>query len=207
MRRKGFLTYLQSERVWSLGPAALTIGDVGQRRELLSRLARPILTRLAHTTGEAAIAGVLSGSDMECVARALPARSTMNLLIDTGVSLPAHLHAVGRAMLANGDPRQARALYPPGRRLANLTGKGEPNVVELHRALGADRARGYSEESGLAFRDQSSIAVPVFDRQGCTAAVGIAFMTRHRFGTYRAELVEPVRAAADELTACLGGSP
>ncbi len=202
----GFVSYSPDERRWGLGVAAFEIGSAYLRSEPLQRLGRPVLARLADRVGETSHLAVLHGNEALYLVKHVPSASSSALITDVGVRLPAHLTAVGRAMLTGLSSSQLRALYPSRRSFVQRTGEGVGSLTELHRVLREDRARGFSVESDQTTAGVSCIAAAVYDHQRRpAAAVGISFVTGNRDRGQWPQMARAVQQAADSLTARIHG--
>lgn len=205
MMDKDFVTYYPSERKWGLGVAAFEIGSAYLRTGSLERLARPLLAELVASIDETAHVGVLHGNEVLYIAKQQPPSRPIRLITEAGVRLPAHLTAVGKAILMHLSEAQVRALFPAARPLVNRTGKGPQRQVDLLEELAACRERGYAAEDGHTTTSISCIAAPVFGADGHpTAAIGSSFWTPGYDQRGRQALAVEVRAVADELSSRLG---
>lgn len=208
MARLGFVSYFPEEHRWGLGVAAFEIGAAYLRAAPLQRLGGPVLDRLSTRVGETSHLAVLHGNEALYLIKHVPLGHPPHLITDVGVRLPAHLTAVGRAILASLPPSQIRALYPVKEDFVQRTGHGITNLKELSQELSEDRQRGYSLESDLTSDGVTCIAASVHDHDGRpVAAVGVSFMTERHHPDEWTQLAERVRQAADAVTARIHGQP
>ncbi|GAA3844287.1 IclR family transcriptional regulator [Saccharothrix violaceirubra] len=203
----GFATHFPEERRYGLGVAAFELGSAYLRHDPLERLARPLLRRLVDTVDQPAHLGVLHGAEALYLLREQPQRPT-TIVSDVGVRLPAHLTASGRAMLGRLPAAQVRALFPGTAAFVDRTGRGPHDLPSLRRLLTRERRQGWAVEDGYVTAGFASVAAPVFDHgERPIAAITVTF--RHVCDDGCAatwpELAAPVRAAAEELTARIGG--
>jgi DNA-binding IclR family transcriptional regulator len=201
----GFVTHLPEERSYGLGVVAFEIGSAYLRNDPLERLARPLLTPLVERTGATVHLGVLHGAETLYLLKLQPPRP-VPLVTDVGVRLPAHLTAIGRAMLAHLPPAQLRALYPGAQAFVDRTGHGPSSPTALRRLLRDERMRGWSEEDGFVTPEIASVAACAFDHIGRpAAAIGATFRSADRTPEERALAARQVRTTADALTRRLSG--
>jgi DNA-binding IclR family transcriptional regulator len=207
MRARNFVTYYESERAWGLGVSVFEIGSAYLRSGPLQRLGRHLLVELTARTGETSHLAMLHGTEVLYIDKEQPSRSGAKLVTEIGVRLPAHLTAVGRAILSALPETQIRALYA-NQPLVVRTGQGPGSIEALLRDLEVVR------ETGVAFDDEmvtpgiSCVACPVFSHEGVpAAAIGLTYVTAQR----RPEDVEPaadvVREVSARLSASLGFTP
>jgi DNA-binding IclR family transcriptional regulator len=130
--------------------------------------------------------------------------ATVGLVTEIGVRLPAHLTAVGRAILAELPEAQVRALYA-NQPLVKRTGHGPTSVDALLRDLEAVRGRGVAHDAEMVTPGISCIAAPVFSHEGVpAAAVGITFVSAQRTAEDIAIAAEVVREISGRLSRSLG---
>lgn len=201
----GFVTHLPEERAYGLGVTSFEIGSAFLRNDPLERLARPLLVRLAERADATAHLGVLHGAETLYLLKQQPAHP-VPLVTDIGVRLPAHLTAVGRAMLAHLPAAQVRALFPSAAAFVDRTGEGPSTLSALRRVLREERQQGWAVEDGHVTEGIASVAVCSFDHAGRPAAAfGVTFRSSERATAQRKACAGLARAAAAELTRRLSG--
>ena len=217
----GFAIHLPGERRWGLGLSAFEIGSAYLRGEPLERIGRPVIARLSAATSTTAHLGVLHGAEMLYLGKERRSGGLLTLVTEVGVRLPAALTATGLSILAHLPADQVRAVFPDRTSFVLRTGRGPETLPPLRRDLAAVRRRGWAVEDGLVSAGTASVAAAVFDHHARPiAALGVTFAHRcadstgpdaHRqAGTDCchsdfAEVADPVRRSAQELTAAIGG--
>ena len=141
MESRNFVTYYPEKRAWGLGPSAFEVGTAYLRADRLAWLGRPLVKDLAESTRTTAHLAVLHGADVLYVVKESPSSGVQPLVSEVGLRLPAHLTAVGRAILMRLPREQLRALYPLTSALVRRTRRGPFLVAQLERELEA-RTRG-----------------------------------------------------------------
>lgn len=204
---RGFVVHFPDQRTYGLGMAAFEIGSAYLRHEPLEMLARPVLARLVARVGETAHLGVLHGAETLYLLKEQPAvsRIPVTLVTDVGVRLPAQLTASGRSILAHLPAAQVRALFPSARGFVDRTGRGPATLPELRRLLAAEKSRGWAEEVGQVTAGLQSVAACAFDHSGRPAAAISVTWREDRARGPKADLVQAVRAGAQQLTWALSG--
>ena len=201
---RGFVLHLPEERRYGLGVAAFELGSAYTRHAPLQRLARPVLTRLADTTGHNAHLGVLHGNDVVYVIEERVA-GRPSLVSDVGVRLPASLTATGLAILAALPAAQVRALFPSVDAFVQRHGVGPTSLSTLRPLLSQTRTRGYAVEEGFVTPGMDSVATPVLDHSGHpVAAVAVTAESAHLGPEAREALATHVRLAAEEISRRVG---
>lgn len=205
MMDEGFVVHYPEDRTYGLSSLVAQLGSAALRSERLGRLAGPLLTRLVEQSATPVVAhlSVLSGADVIYAARVQGFRAPTTVS-STGVRLPAHLTATGRAMLALLPHAQVRALFPSRDRLTRRASAGPATLPELDRILEETRARGWASEEGDVTDEYASVAASAIDRNSYpVAAIGLTF--RRDALADRVALASATVAAADALTARLAG--
>lgn len=201
---RGFVLHLPEERRYGLGVAAFELGSAYTRHAPLQRLARPVLSRLADTTGHNAHLGVLHGRDVVYVVEERVA-GRPSLVSDVGVRLPASLTATGLALLAALPAAQVRALFPSADAFVQRHGTGPTSLSTLRPLLAQTRARGYAVEEGYVTPGLDSIAWVVVDHSGHpVAAVAVTAEEQLLTPEVRQLVVGEVRRATEEISRRLG---
>lgn len=160
----GFLLHLPEERKYALGVTAHELGTGYSRQAPLQRIARFPLERLVARTRRTAHLAVMHGRDVVYVIEERAPRQRP-LVTDTGVRLPAHLTASGRAMMSQMDRAQVSALFPGPEAFSVRNSNGPQSVPALEDLLARARTLGYAWEQDEITEGFSSVAVAVLDRQ------------------------------------------
>ena len=146
---------------------------------------------------------VLDGDDIVYVAR-VPTRRIMAVAISVGTRFPAYATSMGRVLVAHLPPERVEA-YLARVRLERLTGRTVGSVTALRTELDRVRRQGYAIVDQELEEGLRSMAAPVRDRSGAvTAAVNVSVhASRTSVAAMRAELLPPLLATADRITADL----
>ncbi|MFF3253357.1 IclR family transcriptional regulator C-terminal domain-containing protein [Actinacidiphila glaucinigra] len=188
-----------SGRLFRLTPHVLELGCAHLSRLTLPEIAQPHLIELVETVHDSASMAVLSGEDIQYVAR-VPTVRIMSVNITLGTRFPAYATAMGRVLLA-GLPERERAAHL-GRtdftRLTPYTVTDAPHLALVLEEVAADGHALVSEELEEGLR---SIAVPVRDRDGrVVAAINVSMhASRRSVEESRSELLPPLLAAAAHI--------
>ena len=163
------LGYMRHEnKLFSLTPAVLRLGQSYLHSARLPRIAQPALYRLAYSLGEAASVGVLDHDQLVCVA-AVSAGRLVSATLQPGPPGPAYCTANGRMLLAflpQADIERFLAQAVPEQITQHTIVDKERLALEIARA----RAQGYAlvdQELELGLR---TIAVPLKNYRGETVA-------------------------------------
>ncbi|MES3021760.1 MAG: IclR family transcriptional regulator C-terminal domain-containing protein [Pseudomonadota bacterium] len=154
----------QQDKLFSLTPKVLRLGQSYLHSARLPRIVQPLLYRLAYSLGEASSAGVLEGDDLVCVA-AVSAGRVVSATLQPGTRVPAFCTANGRVMLASLPQAQVEEYLAR----VTLEARTEHTIVNKERLLleiVRTRAQGYAmvnQEMELGLR---TLAVPLRNFRG-----------------------------------------
>ena len=163
-------------RVFSLTPRALELGYAYLSSLGLPEIAQPHLQTLVEEVHESSSASVLDGGSIVYVARAPTSQRIMNVAINVGTRLPAHLTSMGRVLLAALEPDRREELLC-SIELSAVT----PKTILEPAALREELAR--IREQGWAIVDQEleeglrSVGAPV--RTGAGSVVAAINLSTH----------------------------
>ena len=140
------LGYLRQEpsRQYVLAPKLIQLGESSSR--MLAVWARPHLERLVNELGESANLAMLDGDQIVYVAQA-QSRHSMRMFTEVGRRVLPHCTAVGKAVMANLPPGEARDIL---RRtgMPKHTDNTLDDPDEFARQLQAAAANGYAIDEG-----------------------------------------------------------
>lgn len=189
--------------LFRLTPRVLELGFAHLSGLTLAEIAQPHLVELVGRVHDSASMAVLSGDDIQYIAR-VPTVRIMSVNITVGTRFPAYATAMGRVLLSGlPAPERAERLARTGfEPLTRHTVTSAARLGEiLDRAAGDDYALVDEElEEGLR-----SVAVPVRDRTGTVvAAVNVSMhASRGTAAHARDELLPPLRDTAARIEADL----
>jgi IclR family pca regulon transcriptional regulator len=159
---------LHENKLFSLTPMVLRLGQSYLHSARLPRIVQPLLYRLAYSLEEAASAGVLDHDQLVCVA-AVRAGRLVSSTLQPGTRVPAYCTASGRMLLASLPPEQI-ASFLERAQPEQMTEYTIVNKERLALEIGRARAQGYAlvdQELELGLR---TIAVPLRNFRGETVA-------------------------------------
>ncbi|HVO55040.1 MAG TPA: IclR family transcriptional regulator [Solirubrobacterales bacterium] len=204
MLERNYVTYHDHERAWGLGVSIFEVGSAYLRRTPLQRLGRPLLEGVCADTGEACHLAILHGTDVLYLDKEQPAWDGPNLVTDVGVRLPAHLTAVGWAILAELPEAEVRASFE-ATPMATRTGSGPASLGALLENLAAVRARGFAFDDQMITPGICCLAAPVFSHSDRpVAALGVSYLAAKGNPALVTRFADAVCAAAARLSASLG---
>ncbi len=176
LQLRGYVRH-DSSRKYSVGTAALQLGDAAQRS--LARSARPYLAELVEVSGETANLAVLEGDDVVYVAQ-VPSPHTLRMFAEAGRRVPPHSTAVGKVLLA-AMPRERALAVLRRRGLPRRTGTTITSIADFDRELDLVHENGWAADEEEQEAGVRCVAVPVGDDGRVVAAVSVSGPSE-RFG-------------------------
>jgi IclR family acetate operon transcriptional repressor len=187
---RGYVRH-DASRKYSVGTAALLLGDAAQRS--LARSAQPYLTELVDASGETANLAVLEGDDVVYVAQ-VPSPHTLRMFAEVGRHVPPHSTAVGKVLLA-GLPRERALAILRRTGLPRRTPTTITSLEELGRELDRVSERGWAADEEEQEAGVRCVAVPVGGDQSVPVVAAVSLSgPAERFGGGRdPKLVETMQ--------------
>ena len=134
----------EASRRYTLGSRLIWLGETSSR--LLGTWLRPFLAQLVRETGETANLAMLDGDEVVYIAQ-VPSPHSMRMFTEPGRRVRVHCTAVGKAMLAQLSPEQARSLLGRSDMPASTpTTITDPDLLLAH--LEVIRKQGYAVDEG-----------------------------------------------------------
>ena len=201
---RGYVSQHEETKRFRLGIAALQLGDRARAVVDLRSVALPSLTKISRDTGETSLLTVLTprhdrGVCLERVETPQPLR----LSVTPGRQLPLHAGASQKVLMAYMDPEALdRAL---GRPLEHLCQNTITDPGLLRAELEKIRTLGWASSFEETNVGVWGLAVAILDdRDAPVCAVGIAGPSARLAQERIAELVDRIRAGAEEIAQTLG---
>ncbi len=203
MEQKRFVSFDREENLWSVSSHCYAIGSGFLRREALFTQAAPLLNNLASQVGAAVNLGIVEGGRLIIVRQAVGCdRAPVQ---PPGASLPLHATAMGKVLLAEGDPKLQLRGHFAGT-LTPLTGRTICDPASLARELKQIKMRGIALDDEESLAGRRCLGAPVRDELGqCVAAISITstpvLMTDAGMERLRAMLTATVDQVSRKISA------
>lgn len=187
----------------ALGPATIVLAGAFLDGLDLRTEARPVMRRFVEQSGETCHLGVLAAPHIVYIEK-VDSPQTVRMVSRVGGTNPAVTTALGRAILAHSPESTVRSTIAA---CASLPGV-DVDDEQLSAQLEAARERGFSADLEENEPGICCLGAAVFDHTGRAVAAISVSAPASRFDRDRiAENGARIRAAADEITAALGGRP
>lgn len=169
----GFVAQDPATRLYVAGPALTDVGLAIVRDMDIRTVAHPTMVVLAQEVGETVHLITLRDAEVLFV-DSVESSSLLRVGSRTGMTLPAHATAGGKALLAALPQERLRRLYPR-ERLEGLTGRTITSRAKLLRELEGIRQRGYAVNLGESETGVGAVASAITDRsQRLRGALAVA---------------------------------
>lgn len=210
LEEAGFVEQIADNESYRLGTACLELGQAFARTRTLSRLARAALEALTRDTRETTHLGVLDGFEVVHL-DGEPACQQVVSRVRRGERLPAHSSALGKALLACGDPAEWERVdrdWIRGGELAALTPATITDRDKFFEHLRNAAGGGYALDLEESAEGLCCAAAPVRDASGKVIAALSISAPAFRAGpvVLHDHLVPAVTAAAHDLSRRLGAA-
>jgi DNA-binding IclR family transcriptional regulator len=211
----GFVEVGASRGRVRLGAKLFKIGQAAGRRYDIRRLALPILIELREQTGVTVYLCVREDFNALCVER-VEGEGAHLLSLRTGTSIPLHLGAAAKVLLAHGGPSlwdaYARHVEEGGGVADHIRGVLEqhlsPKLVALKEEMEQIRVTGLSVSNSDVVLGVAALGAPVRDEHGgVCAAISIGGEGRQVLGESKDRNELLVRRAAQKVSRALGFAP
>ena len=202
LKRRGFLAYPTGRKDYILGSALWRLAHQYDWGNMLVRVSREPLKKLAGRTNETAHLAIREGKHALFIDHA-----TVNHVISvsgqTGEMVPLYCTAHGKALLADLELPELKSLLGSAP-LKGYTRQTVRTVAQLADTCVEIRARGYASDDGEFQEGVRCVAAPIRAHSGAViGSIGISAPVL-RFPKERyAECGEQVREVAEEITASL----
>jgi IclR family acetate operon transcriptional repressor len=200
---RGYARQIQETGRYALGPQALHLAESYLGQVDLRRLARSVLERLSHETGETANLVILDRREALYLDKAESPQS-LRIFSRIGHRAPLHCTAVGKVLLAYRSEPQVNALLGKGP-LERLTRHTFTSVKQVKRELDKVREQGFALDREECEEGACCIAVPIANARGdVEAALGISAPATRLTPRRVDELVPIMLRTGRELSVQLG---
>ena len=205
MEEHGYARKDEASGKYYLGFRFLSLANAQKSNLSLRQIAAPVLENLVAETGITAHLAILERGEAIYIDK-YEAVGFFKINTWVGKRNYVHTSAIGKALIAELPAQQLREIWDQG--LPKRTAKSITSFERLQTALRATRKKGWAiddEEDEVGGR---CVAAPVRDAAGqVIAAIGISGAAAQLPDSRLAALGRTVKAAAAEISACLGDRP
>ncbi len=159
---QGFIVREKRGR-YHLGPIVAELAQSVDHQDIMVRVCRPLLKKLARDCRQTVNLGVLENDMVTYLARESSVRK--RILISEGMQLEAYCSGIGKVLLAH-LPVSVQERYLAEGPFVKLTENTLVDAEALREAFAAIRKHGFATDDAEIFEDVKCIAVPVFSSSG-----------------------------------------
>lgn len=200
----GWLDHNSSTKQYSLGLRAWQVGQMYTGHQDLANVAKPVMDRLSETLRETVQLARLDGIENVYIAISQSAGGT-RLGSSVGMRLLAHATGIGKALLSNLEPEEARRRLNSVA-LPRLTNKTVTDVGLLVERVMQAKTRGFAIDDEEYLAGCRCVAVPLTSEVGggLNTALSITTFSSRAVRQWPDDILRPLTAAAQEIRAILG---
>jgi DNA-binding IclR family transcriptional regulator len=202
LAESGLLEREETGRGYRCGPLALQLGNLYLAQHSLLDLVDDALDGLVERFAVTGYAGVLNGTEIVLL-RVRQGRAPLRIVYEVGGRVPAHVTAIGMALLARLDDTRVHALY--GDTLVYAPMNARIPMARFLKELELVRRRGWAASLGTTHAGIGAIGAAVAspnEQQPIGFSLSFPLMDADR--VRRQEIVEAVVAGAGAIGARIG---
>ena len=174
LKRRGFLANPNGRKHYALGPTVWRMSREYDWSRMLISICREAIRVLANQTGETAHLAIREARDVFFIDHDASGEQGVIVPGQTGKRLPLHCTAHGKALLADFELAELKALYGTTP-LERYTAKTSVSLSELAKACARVRSDGYAIDAGECLDDVGCVAAPLRDRTGVViGSIGVS---------------------------------
>ncbi len=201
----GLLERVDGHR-FEIGRSAFEIGSVYARRFDSELAFRAASRRLVSEYNETVQLAILVGTEVLYIGKE-DSSQPVRLVSELGARLPAHVTALGKALLSCLSEVELRSLYTQDS-LIQLTPNSHASFASLIEDLQKTRARGWAHDNEESAVGLQCVAAPIIDERGrAEAAISVSAPSQRLSEERLAQLGEAVQRAAFEISNPSATSP
>ncbi len=158
---RGYLRQIEQSRFYRIGRPLFALASAAFDEVELISAARPVLAKLANTTGETSYFGVMTGEKLVVLAKH-DGTGAIRINDRIGNVRPLHCTALGKVMLSTFEPEQFEA-FLRDTKLPVFTSKTIKTVEQLRHEIAEVRRCGIAFDDGEVSEELRCAAVPVYN--------------------------------------------
>lgn len=205
LKRRGFLAYPTSRKDYILGPAIWRLSHRYDWGNMLIKISHEQLKILASRTNETAHLIIREGRQGLFIDH-VAGSHVMTISGQTGELLPLHCTAHGKALLADCDPQELKAIFGSGP-LRSYTNRTVVTLKQLAKCCAEVKTRGFATDDGEYLEGIRCVAAPIRGEDGTIiGAIGISAPSFRFSDEHYRPCGEQVLEAAREISLLLSNA-
>ena len=204
LQKHGVVEFQEAGQLWHVGVEAFRIGSAFLGRTSIVEQSRSVMQAITAATGETANLAMVERGEVIFVSQ-VETNEPIRAFFAPGTKGPIHASGIGKALLAYFDRARIDAIVA-GQDLRAFTANTIVDKSALLDELAAIRARGWSVDDEERTQGMRCIAAPIFNAFGeAVAGISLSGPSVRVTKARDAEFGAMIKAAADEITAAIGG--
>jgi IclR family acetate operon transcriptional repressor len=205
LKQRGFLVQLPAGGGYVLGSASRRLAGAFHLESLLLQVAMDDVKTLAAATKETTHLAIREGNQALLIAHQISGQP-VGVSTGSGFCVPLHSTSVGKALIADCDEKQLRAMLGEGPFQA-FTQRTIQTLDALARDCQHSQQRGYALDDEENAEGVCCLSVPIRDGSGqIVASIGISAPVARLPKKQHAAAVQPIKLAAGSIAVKLGYS-
>lgn len=209
LERRGYVEQDKVTKMYKLGTKIIGISESVLANMDIVDISEPYLREMADITGETSHLGIISMTRAVLISQE-KGREMVNVNTRVGMSEPAHISAIGRAIISFLPERdKAHIIDNIIDEIAKSKSKSKKNdtIKQLNDIITETIDRGYAIDNEELFKGIRCIAVPIMDHKKYPiASVGISGPTSRITAETINEYAEKVTGIANKISSRIGGN-
>jgi IclR family transcriptional regulator, acetate operon repressor len=203
LKRRGFLANPNGRKHYVLGPAVWRLSREYDRSRMLISICREPIKTLANATGETAHLAIREAREVLFIDHHASEDQGVIVTGQTGKRMPLHCTAHGKALLADFELAELKALFG-NTTLERFTARTSVSLSELAKACVRGRTDGYAIDAGECLDDVECVAAPLRDRTGMViGSIGVSAPANRMSKGRNIQLARQVCETARQINAVL----
>lgn len=202
LHERGYLIIDKESGYYVLGSGFYFIGKAAEKRMMLNNVARPVLARLMHETGESVQLITMRG-DRADIRMQAETQNPIRIHVETCSVIYPHCSAGAKCILAHMSEKDLSQTLPAS--LEQLTANTISDIFALYAELSEIRESGVSFDREEYMTGLRCIGAPIFDADGvCTAGIDVMYPIYRVDTQHEASFIPLVKKAAEDISFALG---
>jgi len=202
LKRRGFLATSNRDKGYILGPSIWRLSRLYDWSNMLLTISHELLKKLAARTNETAHLAVREGRRAFFIGHAT-ANHMIAVAGRTGEAVPLHSTAHGKALLADCEATQLKAIFG-SKELPGYTPQTVTSLERLAKVCAEIKRRGYASDDAEYQEGIRCVAAPIRDKDGAViASIGISApatrFPKERYAECAAQVVEVANAIGETI--------
>ncbi|MFJ8236244.1 IclR family transcriptional regulator [Ureibacillus sp. NPDC094379] len=199
-----YVSYLEKEKIYKIGPALIRLSAVVMNEHTIQRHARFFLEEISKVTGEDSFLGILDGNRLQYIDKV---EGTQSIRVNISIGATRYLHSssIGKLLLANLSENEKKRIIEE-EKLVPITKNTITDTTQLFNELSNIMKNGYSINNEESIEGVMGIAAPIRNNLNEVVAGICITLPVSRAVRNKESLIQLVKNTAEEISKQLAGS-